>query len=144
LRLDGHFAIGNFIADAVAGRPLRLATTGGAVRSYLYGADLAVWLVVLLLESEHGRAVNIGSDRALKIIDLAARVRDVVAPGLEVKAGHAEPDGERRFYVPSIDYARSLGLDTWTTLDQAIARTAAWQRHHSQRQLRTSPKESIQ
>jgi nucleoside-diphosphate-sugar epimerase len=144
LPLDGHFAIGNFIADALEGRPIQLATAGEAVRSYLYGADLAVWLTVLLLESEHGRAVNIGSDEALRLIDLATRVRDAVAPRLPVRAGQAAQPGERRFYAPSIGYARSLGLDVWTDLDAAIARTAAWHRRAPAQHVSNFPKESVQ
>jgi nucleoside-diphosphate-sugar epimerase len=128
LPLDGHFAIGNFMRDALAGRPIRLASSGEAVRSYLYGADLAVWLVVLLLEAAHGAAVNVGSDHAIRIIDLATRVRDLVDPRLAILTGEPCPGEERQFYVPSVGHARSYGLDAWTDLDQAIRRTALWHR----------------
>lgn len=128
LPLDGHFAIGNFIRDALASVPIRLATTGHSVRSYLYGADLAVWLLVLLLEADNGAAINVGSDHAIRIIDLAKRVRDIVNADIPVHPGEATSDGERNLYVPSIDAARALGLDAWTDLDRAIARTAEWHR----------------
>jgi nucleoside-diphosphate-sugar epimerase len=128
LPLDGQFAIGNFIRDALEGSPIQLSTTGEAVRSYLYGADLAVWLLVLLMEAENGSAINIGSDRPIRIVDLANRVRDLVNPRLEVRPGVNHSGEDRGFYVPSIDYAKTLGLDAWTSLDHAIARTADWHR----------------
>jgi nucleoside-diphosphate-sugar epimerase len=128
LPLDGHFAIGNFIRDALGSMPIKLATTGHSVRSYLYGADLAVWLLVLLLEAENGAAINVGSDRAIRIIDLAKRVRDIVNADISVHPGEDSSDGERNLYVPSIDSAKALGLDAWTDLDRAIARTAEWHR----------------
>jgi nucleoside-diphosphate-sugar epimerase len=133
LQLDGHFAIGNLIRSALDGGPLQLATTGAAVRSYLYGADLAVWLLLLLLEANNGSVINVGSDRAVRIVDLAVRVRDVVSPSAEVRPGASQSPGERPYYVPCIANARSLGLEAWTDLDQAIARTALWHRSQAAR-----------
>ena len=126
LVLDGHFAVGNFIRDAIAGKPILLNSDGAAWRSYLYGADLAVWLLILLLEADDSAAVNVGSDRAVQILELAKMVRDVVNPRITVQAGTAASDGERHFYVPSIARAKALRLDPWTDLELAIARTAQW------------------
>jgi dTDP-glucose 4,6-dehydratase len=126
--MDGHFAIGNFLRDALAGRELRLASGGEAIRSYLYSGDLAVWLLILLLEAEHGAKVNVGSGRAIRVVDLARRVCDLVNPALEVVVGVTSPGHERSIYVPEVKCARKMGLDSWTDLDQAIMRTAEWYR----------------
>jgi nucleoside-diphosphate-sugar epimerase len=131
LPLDGHFAIGNFIGHALGDRPITLTTAGGAVRSYLYGADLAVWLLLLLLEAQSGAAVNVGSDRGIRVRELAARVRDAVNPSSEVRLGAGEAANDRHHYVPCIARARALGLDVWTDLDLAITRTASWHRAHA-------------
>jgi nucleoside-diphosphate-sugar epimerase len=133
LALDGHFAIGNFLRAALAGESIILASRGHAVRSYLYGADLAVWLLILLLHAPPGTAVNVGSDRPITVLDLASRIRDLVSPASQVQAGVGESGEERSFYLPSIERARGLGLDVWTHLDLAIERTATWHRARTSR-----------
>ncbi|HEV7440741.1 MAG TPA: NAD(P)-dependent oxidoreductase [Methylobacterium sp.] len=128
LPLGGHFAIGNFIRDAVAGRPIVVSGDGMPLRSYLYAADLAAWLAVLLVSGTPGAAYNLGSDRAIGIADLARRVAALVpsAAGVVIR-GAPGPDSARNRYVPSIDKARrDLGLEAWTSLDDAIRKTASW------------------
>lgn len=131
LPLDAHFAIGNFLRDALAGGPIRVSGDGTPYRSYLYAADLVEWLVMILLRGMPGRAYNVGSEEAVSIRDLAARVADVAAvvlpdrrrPEVSV-AGQATPGVIPSRYVPSCRRARAeLGLVPATTLDEAIRRT---------------------
>lgn len=130
LPLDAHFAIGNFIRDALAGRPIEVQGDGSPVRTYLYGGDLAVWLLTILERGRPNRAYNVGSDEAISIADLAQRVADHVAPGAPVRiAGRRADYAGRLRYVPSIERAKAdLGLRVDTPLDEAIRRTAAWHR----------------
>ncbi|RTL42080.1 MAG: NAD(P)-dependent oxidoreductase [Burkholderiales bacterium] len=126
LDLHGHFAIGNFIRDALAGGPLRLSSDGSAVRSYLYGADLAWWLLHLLFTSPPGQAINVGSDEGLSVAALASLTRDMLRPDAAVRLGPAQPATPRQHYLPSIHRAGDLGLAVWTPLPLAIRRTGAW------------------
>lgn len=123
LRLDGHFAIGNLVRDALWREALVLNSAGQAVRSYLYAADLAVWLLELLSRGEAGQAYNVGSDRAVTIAELAQCVGARLAPEKPVRLGEG---GVPSYYVPDIARARGLGLDVWTSLEQAIEDTACW------------------
>jgi len=129
LPLDSNYAIGNFIRDALSGGPILVEGDGTAVRSYLYAADLAVWLWRLLLEGASGRAYNVGSDAAVTIGDLARLVARTVSPSAEVRV-LGERDGlPPRRYVPAIDRARAeLGLAPVIQLQDAIERTATWHR----------------
>lgn len=126
LSLDIHFAAGNFIRDAIAGRTIHVEGTGQAVRSYLYAADLAVWLWALLVEGKPGASYNVGSEEGISIAKLAKRTAALLgAAGVEIH-GRPDPGWNPGRYVPSTQRIRDdLGLAATVPLDEAIRRTAA-------------------
>jgi dTDP-glucose 4,6-dehydratase len=129
--LASHFAFGNFVRDSLAGGPVRVTGDGSAVRSYLYGADLAVWLWTLLFRGSAGEAYNVGSEHAVRIDELARRIAESVGPEIEVHAlGKGDPSrGTRQRYVPSTARARhELGLRETYSLEETIRRTV---RHYA-------------
>jgi len=126
LPLDAHFAVGNFIRDALWGDRIAVKGGGHAIRSYLYAADLAIWLFRLLVSGETGNAYNVGSDASVTIAELARAVAGVLAPSLPVSIeGQDNPNAGRNQYVPSVAKAKALGLDVWTPLDEAVRLTAS-------------------
>lgn len=127
LSLDIHFAAGNFIRDAIAGRRITIRTQGQAVRSYLYAADLAHWLWAIVLRAPAGAVYNVGSDEGVSIADLAKRVAAVLGgPGVDV-LGEADEGWNPGRYVPSTRKIREeLGLAPTVGLAESIKRTALW------------------
>jgi UDP-glucuronate decarboxylase len=125
LPLDVHFAIGNFIRDALLHDEIVVGGDGAPIRSYLHQSDLAVWLMTMLKDGRAGRAYNLGSDEGIMIADLAHMVRDIVAPGKPVRIMNATtPVNIKNRYVPSIERAKNeLGLSVKMGLKQAIAQT---------------------
>jgi dTDP-glucose 4,6-dehydratase len=130
LPLDAHFAAGNFLADALAGRTIRIASDGSSVRSYLYAPDLAIWLWTMLFRAPSLRPYNVGSEEAIDIRRLAEKTVEVVNPAVAVEiARAAEPASTPHRYVPSTARARAeLGLRQAVSLEDALHRTAAWHR----------------
>jgi nucleoside-diphosphate-sugar epimerase len=128
LPLDAGLAVGDFIRYALRGGPILVNGDGTPRRSYLYAADLAVWLWTILVKGRPGRAYNVGSDADLSILELADEVRRVVAPHTEVRvAKQPEPGNPAERYVPDIARVRTeLGLDVSVPLPEAIRRTADW------------------
>lgn len=126
LPLDVHFAIGNFIRDALTQPHITVNGDGSPIRSYMDQRDLAHWLEALLREGRAGQAYNVGSDVALTIAELAHQVRDLLAPSKPVHiVGTTDTGSFRNRYVPSIAKARSeLGLDLRYTLQDAVLETA--------------------
>ncbi len=130
LPLDAHFAAGNFIRDALAGGPIIVRGDGTPYRSYLYAADLAIWLWTLLLRAEPSRPYNVGSEEEVTVATLAERVAEVCGPSVEVRiAQRPEPGKPPARYVPSTVRARTeLMLAQHIGLSEAIRRTVAWAR----------------
>jgi dTDP-glucose 4,6-dehydratase len=125
LPLDAGFAMSDFFADVLGGRAIRIGGDGTAVRSYLYAADLAIWLWTLLLHGERGRAYNVGSAHALTIRQLAELVVAELAPGTAIEVAHGTPPGAAGArYIPSVDRAEAeLGLRARIALPDALRRT---------------------
>jgi nucleoside-diphosphate-sugar epimerase len=128
LPLDAHFAIGNFIRDAMRSDSIRVNGDGTPKRSYLYAADLAVWLWTILFRAPASEAFNVGSDQAISISELAHAVVAAVGSTSDVQVMQPATKGTRiRQYVPSVKKARErLGLKGEVSLEEAVRRTVRW------------------
>lgn len=134
LPLHIHYAIGNFIRDGLAGGPILVNGDGSPIRSYLYMADLLIWLWTLLLRGD-GQLYNIGSDQEISIGDLARTVaRSFEQPIEVIIANQADPKQMSHRYVPAVDkIARRFGLRQRISLTEGIKKTIAHVRlqgHH--------------
>jgi len=132
LPLDAHFAIGNFIRDALYADHIQVRGDGSPFRSYLYAADATAWLWTLLTKGVSGHAYNVGSGQALSIAELAQRVSDVLSPGKPVKIlGKTILGAKRSRYVPNVQRAWvEFGLDVWTNIETALRKTRDWNQSH--------------
>ena len=131
LPLDAHFAIGNFIRDAMLGQEILIRGDGTPRRSYLYAADLAIWLWTLLFRAPALEPFNVGSNEAISISELASEVMAAVGSRMGVRTMQtAAPGAPLLQYVPDIEKARQqFGLRCEVSLQEAVRRTAAWHGH---------------
>ena len=130
LPTDRHFAIGNFLRDALDDRDIVIRGDGSPVRSYLYAADMAAWLLTILVQGERGRTYNVGSDQAVTIAELAHLVAEAVPDSPRVRVlGETASGGGGQRYVPDVTRARDeLGLQETVSLKDGLARTVGWLR----------------
>ena len=128
LPLDIHYAIGNFIRDALKGGPIQIKGDGTPYRSYLYAADLTVWLWTILIRGRSCYTYNVGSEKDIRIKALAQKVAYAFHPTPEMhiaKQAIQRMPAER--YVPSTIRAKSnLGLRQTISLQESIKRTLIW------------------
>jgi dTDP-glucose 4,6-dehydratase len=98
-------------------------------RSYLYAADLAIWLWTILFRGQACRPYNVGSDQEITIADLAEAVASVLGAPLSSTTPSSSTSQPVHTlspsrYVPSIERARNeLGLSTRTQLQEAVQKT---------------------
>jgi len=122
LPLDIHFAIGNFIRDGLNGGPIVVKGDGTPYRSYLYAADLAVWLWTILFKGQSCRPYNVGSDENLSIAEIARAVAKEFQPKLTVEIkGVPNFLNNAERYVPDVSRAKDeLGMEAWLSLHEGI------------------------
>jgi len=139
LPFDANYAVGNFIRDALAGGPIRITGDGTPYRSYLYAADLAIWLWTLFFRGQAAFPYNVGSSEALSIAELAQRVMRALGLDVNVELGrHPVPDTPAERYVPHTMRAEGLGLRSLVPLEEGIRRTARWYQHRDAQTVRLS------
>jgi nucleoside-diphosphate-sugar epimerase len=124
---NAHFAIGNFIQDQTSRRFIRVNGDGTPLRSYMYAADLAIWLWTILVKGVPSRPYNVGSEREITIAETARAVAASLPPAKQVRIASRPIRGAiQDRYVPSTERVRNeLNLREWIPLEEAIRRTAA-------------------
>lgn len=124
LPLNKHFAIGNFILNALKKEDIIIKGDGTPYRSYLYASDTIIWLWTILLKGKDNTPYNVGSDEDLGLVEIAHVIKKL-QPGIEVQVLTA-PDKNKpaERYVPDIDLAKqTLGLGVKINLKEAIEKT---------------------
>ena len=128
LPLDKHFAIGNFISDAMQKKDIKIEGDGTPLRSYLYASDLAHWLWVILFKATNKKVYNVGGNQQISIAELAIMVNRLVGSAQNISIAQEKLiDSKHSAYVPSLTQVKAdLGLTPKTSLAEAIKRTASW------------------
>ena len=141
LPMNSYFAIGNFIRDAVNQKDIQITGDGTPIRSYLYAGDLCAWLWSILANGTSCRPYNVGSDQYLAMEELAKTITTQTASNTEIsiaKKPSNTPNISR--YVPDISRAKEeLSLAVWTSLEDAISRTANWYKQKGEKDVAASP-----
>jgi dTDP-glucose 4,6-dehydratase len=128
LPLDAHFAIGNFIRDAMKGEPIKVKD-GTPYRSYLYAADLAIWLWTILFKGDACHPYNVGSDQEITIAELAQIVASALGGSVASSTSPLKFRSPVTRYVPYVSrIGKELGLATAIKLSDSLQRVAVWLR----------------
>jgi UDP-glucose 4-epimerase len=120
--------IPSFVSNALAGRPLEVHGDGTQVRCFCHVADAVRALTGLMdTPATRGEVFNVGSNRPIRILDLAKRVRELTSSPSQVVFvpydevyGHGIEDMHHR--APSIDkIRRAIGWEPELDLGRILA-----------------------
>jgi len=126
LPMDIHYAIGNFIKNALDNVDIVINGDGLPRRSYLYITDTIVWLIKLLV---FGKGIyNVGSDYDISIYDLALKVKSLTSSKSKIHIKNLSNESvgniERNIYLPDISKIRKeMNLDVYNSLNDSILKT---------------------
>jgi dTDP-glucose 4,6-dehydratase len=128
LALDAHFVIGNFIKNRLAGEPILIKGDGTPMRSYMYAADLAIYLFKVLIHGQNLTPYNLGSSEEVSILSLANVIAEMSVPKSDITVLQKnERHGLPERYVPDVTRIKTKFPAVKTiSMTDAIARTLAF------------------
>ncbi len=126
--LDAPWAANNFLRDALSGNDIRLHGDGTTRRSYLYGSDVAAWLLKILIDGQDGEVYNLGGSRPVTHADVARLVSAQTTPMPQlVYKSQPATNARRHDFFPDLSHVReTLGLQQAFEVDDAIERVMLW------------------
>lgn len=123
LAMDAHFAVGNFMQDALLGRSIKVEGNPTTKRSYLYPTDLTDWLLAVLVEP-HDEVLHVGSRIPVQMSELAKVISETFDGSPISYLGNDLPPSN---YVPEIKAMQSIyGVSQKIDLQEGIRRWANW------------------
>ena len=127
-RPDDGRAVSNFVANALAGKPIVVYGDGFQTRSWGYIDDIVDGLERLfwLEDYDHVGAVNVGNDREVSVLEVAKYVASLI-PGTTIVHGTPAPQDptNRR---PDLALCRKI-LPGWVCkvpYEEGVVRTLRW------------------
>jgi len=126
--LDAPWAVNNFIRDALSGHEIRIHGDGATRRSYLYGSDVAGWLLKTLVDGSDGGAYNLGGIEPVTHGDAATWVaaRTTPSPQLVYKSLPRDESRNHDFYSDVSHTMKALGVQVTFDVRTSIERSMRW------------------
>ena len=106
MRFDDGRVVSNFIIQALKNEKITLYGDGEQTRSFCYVDDLISGMI-LLMESNYQKPINIGNPKEFSINELAYLVRDLINPNLEFEYKDLPQDDPKQ-RQPSIMLAKEV------------------------------------
>lgn len=127
VELDDGRVFGDFVANAVAGRQIRVLGSGTDSRPFLYIADATIGLLLVLQKGIPGEAYNLGAESETSIGDLAILIARLSGQSATLTSKQ-DPEYNSSTAARSqghfaIDKLKALGWSPQTSVEAGFART---------------------
>lgn len=129
LRAEGFYGrvVSRFILQSLTGQEVTVFGDGSQTRSFCYVTDTVTGLLrQVYREGLAGQAINIGSVKETKIVDLARKIIEVSASNSPI-GFRPFPAGDHRRRLPETDKAlKALDWASEVSLEDGLNRTVKW------------------
>lgn len=123
--LSKPWAINNFINDALNNRTIRIIGNGEPIRSYMYPADLVVWILKILIAGKINTAYNVGNPLGISLKDAAEKIVQIAQTNVNIDIKFNNNDFSH--YVPDISLCENdLNLKISYNVEDTFRRSIAW------------------
>ena len=122
--LDKPWAINSFLLQAINGRPIRVMGDGNVLRSYCYGSDYAVALLILLANAEKNDCFDVGSSEYYSVLDAANLIKNIL--GLNTGVEVSGIKSGRDFVPDTMKFFAEYGNINHFDLREMLEKTIEW------------------
>ena len=128
--LEKPWAVNNFIRDGLMGGPVKILGNENTVRSYLYAADMAYWLLAILAGNSSSNVYNIGSQKGISLKELAYKISADINRDIEiVNRSSKESYATVSISVPDVSLVKKhFNVKETVDLETALHKTIEWNR----------------
>jgi nucleoside-diphosphate-sugar epimerase len=126
--LEKPWAINNFIRDSILNGPIRILGNENTVRSYLYGSDVACWLLMALAKGKTAATYNIGGEHPISLKELTGKITSNFSNKIDVltKYSKAYPAHSSISIPDTSAIQKDLGVKQQISFELALKKTIDW------------------
>tara|TARA_B100000161_G_C33548213_1_gene414125 strand:+ start:969 stop:1904 length:936 start_codon:yes stop_codon:yes gene_type:complete len=125
MRFDDGRVISNFIVQALRNKRITIYGDGSQTRSFCYVEDLINGMI-LLMDSEYQKPMNIGNPNEFSILEIANIIKDLINPELKFEY-KALPQDDPKQRKPSIQLAKEiLNWEPKVELKEGLIKSINW------------------
>lgn len=128
LREDGTYGrvVSRFIYQALKGEDITIFGDGNQTRAFLYVDDWVEGTLKMLGKGLKGEIFNIGSNKEVKIIDLAKKIISLTGSSSRIKFLPPRQDDPPRRAADITKIKEKLGWEPKISLDDGLMKTIEW------------------
>ncbi|BBG24868.1 L-arabinose 1-dehydrogenase [Sulfuracidifex tepidarius] len=129
LREDGSYGrvVSRFIYQAIKGEDITIFGDGNQTRAFLYVDDwVNATLKMMFLKSLKGEVFNVGSNKEMKIIDLASMILEMSGSTSKIKFLPPRPDDPPRRAADISKAREKLGWEPKVSVEDGLKKTIEW------------------
>jgi nucleoside-diphosphate-sugar epimerase len=128
--MRNHFAVINYIMDAMAGGPIRIRGDN-VTRSYMYAGDMVKWLWEILLNGDR-KIYEVGGSHPVNMYQLAQEVAKHFKPTPQIIYDRIYGPDARPVYLPlnAGETKAELGVEETVEFEDAIRLTVEWYKRY--------------